>query len=197
MVEGLFKRGLPCRIEGCKDLTLNLGLCRHHYARLRDHGDPIVGHTRKGACKAWIKENASHQGDECLFWPFRKRGSRSVIQFRGRMASTSRVMCFEAHGEPPTPKHQAAHSCLNGANDCLNPRHLRWATAKENQADRILQGTDQRGAKGPGAKLTEESVRSIRLAYTGKNGRDLAKEYGVNQSTISGIVNRKTWKNLP
>lgn len=50
-------------------------------------------------------------------------------------------MCQKAHGDPPSPKHDAAHSCGRGHEGCVNPNHLSWKTKKQNQADRITHGT--------------------------------------------------------
>ena len=46
------------------------------------------------------------------------------------------------------------------------------------------------------AKLTVKQVREIRARYraTLRNGGHLAREYGVNNATISHIVRRQTWK---
>lgn len=48
------------------------------------------------------------------------------------------------------------------------------------------------------AKLTAESVRAIRAAWAEKSAsmREIAAQYGVNQSSVSLIVNRKTWAHL-
>jgi len=44
-------------------------------------------------------------------------------------------------------------------------------------------------------KLNQMSVRIIRDLYrAGASGKDLAFLYGVSKSTISGLINNKTWK---
>lgn len=60
--------------------------------------------------------------------------------------------------------------------------------------------------KGPGkrkgeashfAKLTEEKVIQIRRLHAdGGVGVELARQFGVNKTVISAIVNRKTWKHI-
>lgn len=93
--------------------------------------------------------------------------------------------------------------CPNGM-ECRhldgNPRNnnlsnLRWGTVKENQADRIRHGTDNRGERCGHAKLTERSVREIlRLRKTGtESATSLSKKYGVSSSTICDIIARRTW----
>jgi len=53
-----------------------------------------------------------------------------------------------------------------------------------------------KGSKNPASKLTEEKVLEIRKRYAegGVSQTQLAKEYGVAQGVISGIVLRKTWR---
>jgi len=52
-----------------------------------------------------------------------------------------------------------------------------------------------RGENSPTAKITEVDVREIRKRYEagGITQRDLGKEYGLHNSTVSEIVRRKRW----
>jgi transcriptional regulator with XRE-family HTH domain len=79
----------------------------------------------------------------------------------------------------------------------MNPRHLRWATHKENCARRTAHGTQLIGEKHNLAKLTEGQVWDIRhAAPTRGTGRELARYYGVSPATISLIRNGKNWKHI-
>ena len=95
-----------------------------------------------GAAVAWIFEHLSFSGDECLIWPFR-RGETGYgrVRWEGKQRNVSRIVCGLVNGEPPSPEHQAAHSCGNGRGGCANPKHLTWKTPQENQADRLVHGT--------------------------------------------------------
>lgn len=55
-----------------------------------------------------------------------------------------------------------------------------------------------RGTAHPRAELIATEVLSIRAEYTPGvvSYRDLAQAYGVSSTTISDIVNRRTWKHL-
>jgi len=86
--------------------------------------------------------------------------------------------------------HIMRHKCRN--KHCVNPEHLETGTPAENIADRIRDGTSNRGIRSARAKLTEEQVRQIR-ERAGENQRGLAEEYGVNSRTISDIIHRKHW----
>ncbi len=87
------------------------------------------------------------------------------------------------------------HSCLN--KNCVNPEHLKAGTAKENTADRLLDGTHQLGERNSSAKLTIIGVKCIRSCYLeGITLSQLGREFNVTKQTIFSIVNRKTWKEV-
>ena len=187
--------GKPCKYEGCERSSGFKGFCSLHGNRVRKHGDPsIASVSDKYRCKInWIEENSGHQGNECLIWPFGvSDNGRGIVGFRGSNMSAPKAMCFVAHGNPPTPKHEAAHSCGRGHDGCMNPKHLRWATRRENEADKRFHGTLRRGADINTSKLTEADVKSIRTDSE-MTGVDLAQKYGVTPSSISNVRLRKSW----
>jgi len=102
-------------------------------------------------------------------------------------------------GDPPSPQHtDIAHNDGNPSNNHIS--NLRWATHQENQMDMRRHGKMQDGEKCCTCKLTESQVIDILTRYKdGRNkhdpgsGRNLAKEYGVQPSQISRIVNGKRW----
>ena len=70
-------------------------------------------------------------------WLAGGQGMHARLNVKGRTVSVARVVCEEAHGPPPSPKHEAAHNTPNGCVGglCVNGNHLRWATKSENQLD--------------------------------------------------------------
>lgn len=75
--------------------------------------------------------------------------------------------------------------------------NLRYGTRKENEADRVLHGTSNRGERCGSAKLMEEQVRQIRNELiAGASYSTLAKKYGVGSSTIQHISQRTTWRHI-
>lgn len=182
-----------CAVAGCNKKTFARGWCQEHYTRWLRQGDPLGGRVSPGAPQRWMEQHAAnHRGDECLAWPF-GRTEKGYPNLGGR-GSATRIMCRLAHGDPPTERHQAAHSCGNGRGGCINPRHLRWATATENAADRVLHGTALIGAQHPCAKLTEAQVREIRALKGTAVQRVIGARFGVTQPTISVIHSNGTWK---
>lgn len=169
------------------------GMCSAHYQRLMTHGDPLAGGARHGEPLKWLHAHAKHTADECLIWPFSNFPTGyGQVRYLGRSFKASRVMCIIAHGAP-SPRMEAAHSCGKGHEGCVNPAHLRWDTPKGNCADRAEHGTENRGEKQGGSKLTEAQVREIRSQKNTRMQRELAKDYGVSRMTISDVLHRRTW----
>jgi hypothetical protein len=100
-------------------------------------------------------------------------------------------MCRVAHGEP-TDGADAAHSC--GNRGCVNPRHLRWASRSENQMDRVVHGTSNRGERCASAKLGEAEAREIKaLLRSGATVSGTARAFGVHANTVRDIKYSRTW----
>lgn len=92
-------------------------------------------------------------------------------------------------------KLHVLHKCDNRR--CINPDHLFLGTNKENVQDRDSKGRQARGEKNHKSKLTETDVKRIRrLVASGTRQSQLAKEYGVNFSTIFHIIQGKTWRHV-
>ena len=192
-----------CKVAGCYRGLIARGFCNAHYLRFKRKGhvepdQPV--RTQYGEALAWLTKHADYGGQECLPWPYAKLSSGyGTVDSAGRTRLAHRVMCELAHGNPPSPKHHAAHNCGKGKGSCVNPRHLRWATALENAADKNFHGTQIKGEKNHNHKLTQHDVRSIRNRYKsdGSTLASLASEFGVNKSAIQKVIRRESWAWLP
>ncbi len=137
-----------CSVDGCGGFGSALGYCTKHYQRFKKYGDPTIVTSKASPARDWLISNASHQGDDCLKWPFHTMGNGyGQVNLRGSVMVASRAMCIVAHGDPPSSDYEAAHSCGKGNEGCVNPRHLRWATASENQLERAVHGTSNAGER--------------------------------------------------
>jgi hypothetical protein len=185
------KKGGPCAAEECKRAATIRGYCRSHYHRLKRYGDPEGGASYYlGEKAAWLREAAKLQTDNCILWPFAFANGYGVAgQDEGKGAH--RVMCAIAHGPPPTPEHEAAHSCNVKA--CVNRRHLRWATPSENSLDRYEHGTMLLGEQVPTSKLTTAKVLAIRKMKGAYFLREVAPKFDVSIATVSRIWRRESW----
>lgn len=111
-----------------------------------------------------------------------------------RIYKAHRLVCEAFHGRPSNERREVAHCDGNPANN--HHSNLRWASRKENDADRVAHGTGPQGEGNPRAKLNIEQVRSIRARFTGAAGQlaDLAGEHGLTVSGIRAIISRRTWR---
>lgn len=190
-----------CAVDDCsnnshKSAHGSRGYCSMHYHRVRKYGDPSIKKSRPSPAKDWLIANKSHAGDECLPWPFYvgKDGYGRAHHFgTDKLTTAARLMCTLAHGEPPTPGHEAAHSCGNGHKACTNKNHLYWATHTINQADRVEHLTTNRGERQWKAKLTSGDVMRIRELLVSTSQAAIARQFHVDPSHISNIKRGKAW----
>lgn len=185
-----------CSVTGCDKPSLAHTYCERHYRRFKKHGDPEGGGTAQGELRRWIDAVAlRYTGDDCLIWPFgRHKDGYAQGRYPGLTTGRAyRAICELAHGAPPTPKHQAAHSCGKGRDGCVSPAHLLWKTHIENDADKSGHGTRVRGSEHSGAKLTEDDVIVIRGLFGTMTHCSIAERYGVSRPTISLISSGATW----
>jgi hypothetical protein len=192
-------RVMKCSISQCNRKVLARGWCSRHYQRWRGHGDPVAGGTIKGAGAKFIEDSLLTNTDECILWPFgrHRMGYAKAYFGPGESRQGHRIVCKKAYGPAPSPKHDAAHSCRGGYLGCINWRHLRWATRKENIADATSQGTIARGHRHPSVKLTEQQVRQIRALRHKMSGRQIAKQFGLGHSSVRSIFSGRNWGWLP
>ena len=81
---------------------------------------------------------------------------------------------------------------------CCNPAHLELGTVQDNNQDKMQARRQANGERCHTAKLTAESVVSIRAsAKGGATAQSLAAEYGVTRRTISDVISGRTWSHIP
>jgi hypothetical protein len=101
------------------------------------------------------------------------------------------------HGLTPEDlrrEDQVCHACDVRA--CVNPAHLWLVTALENIQDAWSKGRmrRRRGIEHHFAKLTDEDIRSIREDQ--RKAKHVAAVYGVSDSLIYMIRNRRIWSHV-
>ncbi|RWG33996.1 HNH endonuclease [Mesorhizobium sp.] len=143
----------------------------------------------RNVVQKWIEDNVTFEGSECLLWPFTFGGNGyGWVQYQGRSANASRVMCRLAHGDPPTEASEALHSCDN--KKCVNPNHLRWGTKPENALDAI-----ERGQRVYKPRLSKDQFRQIREMRGAVTQREIARRFGITIAYVSKIqLNSETGK---
>lgn len=183
-----------CLVDGCEKPTFSRQLCSAHYRRWLRHGDPEAGGTPKGAVKKYLETVVfPYTGDECLYWPFAKTKGYGRVWYDGHYHDVHRLVCERVHGIAISSDDDAAHSCGNGQLGCITPKHLRWASRKENAADTIDHGRTTRGEKNTRAKLTKDQVRQIRSLKGVLCEREIGERFGISAAHAGEILRRKTW----
>jgi hypothetical protein len=187
-----------CAFHGCDNPPspkATKGLCNSHYWQLHK-GRPLTPLSyRRNVLLPWIEAHASHEGSDCLIWPFGRHqdGRAGSVKVGGKSVMAARVMCEMAHGKPPSAEHEAAHSCGKGHLGCINPTHLRWATPIENKADMIEHGTRICGEKHWNAKLTERTVFAIREFSHTMSEPAIASLFGIETYDVTRIIRGERW----
>lgn len=187
---------ISCIIDGCGRPRHLREYCRAHYSRWQKYRDPLAGRTYLGEPLAFLKNVVANPSNECVIWPFaNEKGKYGRIGFRGKNYTAHRVALVLLTGVDPIDKEAAHGPCHNPL--CVNPHpqhQMRWATISENSVDRVRDGTHNRGASHPLAKLTAKKVRAIRADT--RPQQDIADDYEVCQGTVSRIKRRKQWNSL-
>ena len=133
--------------------------------------------------------------DDCVLWPYgvnTKGYGRLTKNNFGYLAH--RVSLSFSHGQS-YPDLLACHKPLICHNPtCVNPRHLRWATPKQNTADKLVDKTMLKGQEHGSSKLSKSEVLAIKSSTLTQ--RKMAEIYGVSNQHISRIVSGKRWAHV-
>lgn len=136
----------------------------------------------------------TQETDECIDWPYyvSPEGYGQVGDHEG-MHLAHRYICQLAHGEPPRPNSQAAHSC-KGNKKCVNKRHVRWTDQTGNEDDKHAHGTWW--TRISSAKISEELVPVIRKDLETLSIKAVAQKHGVSTHIVRHIKHREAWKHV-
>lgn len=123
-----------------------------------------------------------------------------AITIGGKRFKAHRLVAMLFHGlEIQDTRSIVLHTCDNPR--CINPEHLRVGTQKDNIHDCISKNRFKKpprlaGEHNPKAKLTWEKVRQLRLeaSLSSKSYKELAEDYKISATMVSGIVRGFFWK---
>lgn len=146
------------------------------------------GSNRARFCspRCYLKGWAEPQPNGCLYWtgPVGNHGY-GYFQHAKELNLTHRAAYREFKGEIPDGLF-VCHTC--DVKICVNPDHLFLGTHNDNVADMVAKRRNYR-------KLADEEVRQIRLT-AGVTIAELARLYGVGETTIRQIRTREWWKDV-
>lgn len=116
------------------------------------------------------------------------------VLLNGKNKNVHRIIA-ETFIDNPNDYEQVNH--INGTKTDNRINNLEWCTRSHNLKHAYENGLEQKvtGEKHHNHKLTWDAVARIREAYSNqKSISDLAKEYGVDRSTIHSVVSNETWR---
>ena len=153
--------------------------------------------AKRGEAKKFLSDilNRKRFGNDCIEWPFAvNNDGYGRVNWKNKNVHASVLVCgfFKKKGKGK----QVAHSC--GRRNCLNPKHLRWATKSENEADKKIHGTvpNMKGERNFRSKLKASDVVKIRKLRGKEFMKITADRYDVHLSVISKIQNKQIWTSV-
>jgi hypothetical protein len=126
------------------------------------------------------------------------QGYPTVRLWRDGRCELARVhtLVLTAFAGPAKPGEECRHG-PGGKLDNRWPEAIRWGTPPENAADQQRDGTQARGERHGSSKLTAAIVRDCRRRRaTGEPVGALARQYGVDASTMSNALTGRTWSHV-
>lgn len=145
----------------------------------------------------WAKVNKTPVG--CWLWTGHIGADGYGRVYMGgpsHMERAHRASLFLSTGK--LPDGVVMHSCDVRA--CVNPAHLSVGSQRDNVHDTIAKGRAVYpvGTGRKSAKLTEVTVAAVRREWAagGTSYRELAKKYGIHQSTLWKALSGATWKHV-
>lgn len=160
----------PCRSHA-SGLTIRRSYLDRMADRLRIFADPTV----------------------CWDWPGKTNAyGYGLITDGARDVRAHRAAWEVMHGPIPDGMN-VLHRCDRPG--CINAvNHLFLGTHADNTADKVAKDRHPRGERQWHARLTEQSVREIRVA-TGTHTR-IGEQFGVTRTTVRDIKTRRRWRHV-
>lgn len=179
---------MQCSFNGCDNKVRRNKLCDGHSQQMRKHG-------------ALTKLNKTPEGrfldnvvktDLCWQWTgsFVSPGYGRIM-VDGKTIKAHRYSYLLYNGDIPDGM-VVRHICHNKA--CVNPEHLLIGTPKDNTQDSVRDGRMSHGEDHYKAKLTAIDVQTI--LQDSRSARTIAKDYGINKSTVLRIKRGEIWKSI-
>ena len=127
-----------------------------------------------------------------LFWDY----GYGKLAVRRKAYRTHRLAMYVWRGfDLERDRRYICHRCDVPA--CFNPDHLFVGTPLDNMRDMVAKGRHRRVATYGNARLSADDVRAIRAEIAaGMTQMAIAAKWGVQQTTISDIKLRKSWKHI-
>lgn len=140
----------------------------------------------------WSKVDKTAEGGCWLWTGGIGQSGYGQITIKYQQLRAHRVSLELSVGPAPEGKPLAIHGCRN--KHCVNPKHLRWGSHRENMGDRDKDGTTARHETHGMTKLTVAEVRHIFEAIGSK--KIIAKQFGIDPAQVSHIKSGEHWGSI-
>jgi DNA-binding MarR family transcriptional regulator len=158
-----------------------------------------IYHPRLAKDRRRIMSYVDRSGGPDACWPWtgcidRRAGAGyGVTCILGKGTRAHRAIWFLETGELLGSDNILRHKCDNRS--CVNPSHLEVGTHADNIRDALERTCDQKGENNYASRFTQAQVDEMRhRASTGEMQKDIARDFGASQGTVSNIVRGLTWK---
>lgn len=148
--------------------------------------------------------NRTDRSGECWVWTGDKLPTGyGVVRWKGLPHRHTRVhrIAWELARGPIPDGLWVLHRCDNPP--CIRPDHLFLGTNADNMADMAAKGrwrppaVPLLGERHPRSRLTDEAVRQIRARRrAGEPLAVIARDFGIAQTTVSGIALGHAWRHV-
>lgn len=151
--------------------------------RLRHYSDGRASYVQKGKVMS-LQENG------------KGRLILKLVNSEGRgKGHQVHILELEAFKGIRPPGYVGCHNDSDPLNNKID--NLRWDTPAGNEADKVANGTSNRGERHGNSKLTQAQVMKIRERLkAGESQRKIAPDFGVHQVHISKINRGLRWAHL-
>ena len=160
---------VSCIVKGCTLEVVGLNLCVNHWRRLQKYGSPAVlrnqSKFRIGTTDQERFERQIRKSSTCWLW-VGSTDSDGYGVFRGTINDVTYVKAHRyslaADSDAPLLRGSVVmHLCDNPR--CVNPKHLRLGTTRENLLDKIAKGRSglPKGALVEKVELTDDQRHAI------------------------------------
>lgn len=169
-------------------------MCSGHYQRWwksPEGQDERKPHGRTKFKRLAEAEYRTNPEKGCREWVGASASGYGVMTVDGGNESVHRIALEEKLGRPLIG--QALHNCDNKI--CFLADHIYEGTPKKNAQDASERGLLSKGETHFWATLTDGQVKEMReLRTSGALLRELSAKFGVAESTVSRVCNRKRRK---
>jgi hypothetical protein len=152
-------------------------------------------YSEKFKARFWAHVAIVNDTNSCWLWQrYKTKDGYGIVNACGVSRGAHRVALEIEHGVAYVGG-EVMHSCDNPG--CVRPSHLRMGTHLENLADMKAKGRARKGERHLGAKLTEADVLEARGRFAaGRSARSMAKEYGVDHTTLMHAIAGRNWAHV-